>query len=226
MSGFGPRELLSLYASGVFPMAESKQAQDVFIVDPDKRGIIPLDGLHISKSLAKTVRSGRFHIRINTAFPDVVKACAAKRPDQEDTWINGTIFDLYLQIHDLGYAHSVECWQEEQLVGGLYGVHLGQAFFGESMFSRQRDASKVALVHLVGRLKAGGFKLLDTQFLTDHLARLGAIEISRAQYHTKLEAALQQQASFYPKNFDDSTYSRSVVPTSRKLPTQSSTQIS
>lgn len=226
MSDFGPRDLLNLYANGVFPMAESKDSPQVFIVDPEKRGVIPLNSLHISKSLAKTVRSQRFKIRINTAFCDVVKACAEPRPQQRDTWINSTIFDLYMQIHDLGFAHSVECWQDNQLVGGLYGVHLGQAFFGESMFSRKTDASKVALVHLVGRLNAGGFKLLDTQFLTEHLARLGAVEISRAEYHVMLENALREKADFFPAGFDDRVYSSGVKRTGFKSPTQSNTQIS
>ncbi|PHS40243.1 MAG: leucyl/phenylalanyl-tRNA--protein transferase [Robiginitomaculum sp.] len=225
MTGFGPLDLLGLYANGVFPMADSRDSDDVFIVDPDERGVFALDGLKISKSLAKTVRSRRFEIRINSAFVDVVAACAAPRAKEAGTWINGNIEYLYAQLHDLGRAHSVECWQADKLVGGLYGVHLGAAFFGESMFSQKTNASKVALVHLVGRLNAGGFSLLDTQFITPHLRTLGAVEISRAEYHERLETALALVGTFEPYGFSDPKFAISVW-TSGSGVMQSSTQIS
>jgi len=225
MTGFGPLDLLGLYANGVFPMAEARDSDDVFIVDPDERGVLALDGLKISKSLAKTVRSRRFEIRINSAFVDVVAACAAPRAEETRTWINGNIEYLYAQLHDLGRAHSVECWQADKLVGGLYGVHLGAAFFGESMFSQKTNASKVALVHLVGRLNAGGFSLLDTQFITPHLRTLGAVEISRAEYHERLETALALVGTFEPYGFSDPKFAISVW-TSGSGVMQSSTQIS
>ena len=204
-------------------MSESRDDPEIFFVDPEKRGIIPLDGLKISKSLAKTVRSGQFDIKTNTCFIDVVKACAQPRSGHPETWINQTILDLYAELFDVGHAHCVECWQENQLVGGLYGVSLGTAFFGESMFSVASNASKVALVHLVGRLNAGGFTLLDSQFITDHLRSLGAIEITRDQYHERLEAALELQGDFKPEGFDDVAYRKSVRPAGTS---QSSTQIS
>ncbi|MBL4854833.1 MAG: leucyl/phenylalanyl-tRNA--protein transferase [Robiginitomaculum sp.] len=225
MSNFGPLDLLNLYANGVFPMAEARDSDDVFIVDPEERGVIPLGGLKISKSLAKSVRSGRFEVRINTAFIDVVAACAAPRIGHEDTWINAGIEYLYARLHDMGRAHSVECWQNDELVGGLYGVHIGAAFFGESMFSRARDASKVALVHLVGRLNAGGFSLLDTQFITPHLRSLGAVEISRDDYLGRLETALGLVGEFESQGFSDPVFSASVK-LSRLDEMQSSTQIS
>ncbi len=226
MSGFGPLELLNLYANGVFPMAEARDSDDVYVVNPEQRGIIPLDGLKISKSLAKTVRAGRFEIRVNTAFSDVVRACAASAPGREETWINPGIEYLYAELHNMGRAHSVECWQDGTLVGGLYGVHLGAAFFGESMFSRLRDASKVALVHLVGRLNAGGFKLLDTQFITPHLLSLGAVEISRGQYQKRLKSALELVGEFEPDGFSDHYFSKSVSPSGAGGVKQSMTHIS
>lgn len=236
MSDFGPLDLLNLYANGVFPMAEGRDSNDVFIVNPEERGVIPLDALKISKSLAKVVRAGTFKIRTNTAFSSVVSACAASAPGREDTWINPGIEYLYAELHQMGRAHSVECWQDDTLVGGLYGVHLGAAFFGESMFSHRTDASKVALVHLVGRLNVGGFKLLDTQFITPHLLTLGAVEISRDAYQARLEKALELVGEFEPYGFSDEEFSKSV--TSSKAGTgktgtgkmggviQSSTQIS
>lgn len=225
MNGFGPLDLLNLYANGVFPMAEARDSDDVFIVNPEQRGVIPLDGLKISKSLAKTVRTGVFDIRVSTAFSDVVSACAESTPGREDTWINPGIEYLYAELHLMGRAHSVECWQDGELVGGLYGVHLGAAFFGESMFSRVRDASKVALVHLVGRLNAGGFQLLDTQFVTPHLQSLGAVEISREQYQTRLKSALALAGDFQPYGFFDEDFSKSVRASAGGIK-QSSTQIS
>ncbi len=227
MSNFGPLALLNLYANGVFPMAEARDSDDVFIVNPEMRGVIPLDGLRISKSLAKTVRAGVFEIRVNTAFSDVVSACAQSAPGREDTWINPGIEYLYAELHKMGHAHSVECWQDGLLVGGLYGVHLGAAFFGESMFSRRTDVSKVALVHLVARMNAGGFVLLDTQFITPHLQSLGAVEISRDTYQERLARALELTGVFEPQGFCDCDFSKSVRPSSKTGEgKQSITQIS
>lgn len=192
-----PDLLLRAYAAGIFPMAERADSDEVFWVNPDTRGIIPLDGLIVSRSLRKAVRRERFALRCDTAFAEVMRACAAPSETRGQTWINATIRDLYTELHHLGFAHSVECWQGSDLVGGLYGVSLGGAFFGESMFSRVADASKVALVHLVARLRYGGYALLDAQFVTKHLARLGAIEITRAAYMRRLAAALPLAARFY-----------------------------
>lgn len=196
MKRFGPRELLECYGRGVFPMADAREDDRVFLIDPEKRGVIPLDGFHVSRRLARTVRGDPFDIRIDTAFSRVVLECAAPKPGRTETWINGVIEDLYAQLFEMGHAHSVECWEGEELVGGLYGVSLGAAFFGESMFSRRTDASKVALVHLVARLLSDGYRLLDAQFITDHLSTFGAQEISRAEYHRRLARALEAQASF------------------------------
>ncbi len=194
-----PKIVLRAYAAGLFPMAEDADSPDIFWVEPARRGIIPLDGLHIPRRLARTVRKGVFTVRVNSAFSSIIDGCA----DRPSTWINPVIRSLYIELHALGHAHSVECWQGERLVGGLYGVTLGGAFFGESMFSRVRDASKVALVHLVARLNAGGFVLLDTQFVTDHLARFGAIEIPRLDYLRRLNAAVRARADFHAFRADD-----------------------
>jgi leucyl/phenylalanyl-tRNA--protein transferase len=188
-----PGLLLRAYASGVFPMAESADAPSTFWVDPRRRGVLPLDGLHVPRSLRRAVLRGGYAIRVNAAFGAVLDACA----DREETWINPEIRRLYRQLHRMGHAHSVEVWIEGDLAGGLYGVALGAAFFGESMFTHARDASKIALVALVARLNAGGFRLLDTQFVTDHLARLGAVEISRTSYRTRLAAAIDRPADFF-----------------------------
>lgn len=196
MKRFGPRELLECYARGVFPMADAREDDRVFLIDPEKRGVAPLDAFHVPRRLARTVRGDPFEIRMDTAFPRVVLECAAPKPGRTETWINGVIEDLYAQLHEMGHAHSVECWLDGELVGGLYGVSLGAAFFGESMFSRRTDASKVALVHLVARLIADDFQLLDTQFITDHLTTFGAIEIPRAEYHRRLARALEHEARF------------------------------
>ncbi len=182
--------LLRAYACGIFPMAESADDPTIFWVEPEHRGIIPLDGLQISSRLARTVRSDRFHVTVNQAFKRVMDGCAAPQTGREDTWINGRIRGLYTALHDMDHCHSVEVWEGDDLAGGLYGVSLGRAFFGESMFHYVRDASKVALVHLVARLVAGGFVLLDTQFVTDHLRSLGAVEVSRARYRKLLDNAL------------------------------------
>ena len=196
MESFSARDLLACYARGVFPMADAREDARVFLIDPERRGVLPLEGFHVPQRLARTVRRDPFDIRVDTAFHEVVLACAAAAPDRPETWINRPIERLYLKLHERGFAHSLECWQGEWLVGGLYGVSLKGAFFGESMFSRARDASKVALVHLVARLIAGGYRLLDAQFMTEHLAQFGALEIGRGDYHTRLELALQVEADF------------------------------
>ena len=186
MSRLDPRLLLQGYATGIFPMADSRNADELFWVEPRNRAIIPLDGFHLSRSLRRTLRSGRFAVTRDTDFPAVVAACA----DREETWINAELEHAMLALHGSGHAHSVEVWIDGRLVGGLYGVKLGRAFFGESMFSRVRDASKVALAWLVARLQAGNFTLLDCQFMTEHLASLGAISVPRETYVALLSAAL------------------------------------
>lgn len=178
-------------------MGESRDDPTIYWVDPEVRGILPLDGFHVSRSLRRTVRREPYRISVDRAFRAVITACAEPAANRPKTWINQRIIDLYGDLFDLGYGHSVECWQDGLLVGGVYGVGIGAAFFGESMFSRARDASKVALVHLVERLRAGGYRLLDTQFVTDHLARFGATEITRGAYLPLLAAALRQEADFY-----------------------------
>ena len=184
--------LLRAYAEGLFPMAETHDSPELYWVSPEKRGIIPLDEVHVPHRLARTVRSGHFEITTDRAFGTVMRGCAA--PGRGETWINDEILHLYAALHAGGHAHSVECWQSGELVGGLYGVKLGAAFFGESMFSKARDASKVALVHLVETLKQGGFMLLDTQFLTAHLATFGAREIPREDYLVLLHRAIAREA--------------------------------
>jgi leucyl/phenylalanyl-tRNA--protein transferase len=191
-----PELLLRAYAAGIFPMAESRHDRAIFWVDPRRRGIIPLDRFHVPRKLQRLVRRGVFEVRVDTACAEVIAACAEPGPGRRDTWINAEIERAYLELHRLGFVHSVEAWRERRLVGGLYGVALGGAFFGESMYSREADASKVALVHLVERLKAGGFRLLDTQFVTDHLRRFGAIEIPTREYLLLLEDALSAKAVF------------------------------
>jgi leucyl/phenylalanyl-tRNA---protein transferase len=197
MSTITPQILLKAYAAGIFPMAESAEDNALYWVEPEERGIFPLDGLRISRSLRKRIRQRRFDVRVDTAFNDVIAACAEKAPDRKTTWINQRIKSLYGQLYRMGCCHSIECWRGNRLVGGLYGVRIGGAFFGESMFSREPDASKVALVHLVARLKAGGFHLLDAQFTTPHLESLGARSISRADYHVLLEQAIEADAEFF-----------------------------
>ncbi len=196
LSGFTANDLIACYRRGVFPMADSRHDSRMFLVDPPLRGIIPLDGFHLPRRLARTVRSGAFEVRVDTAFAAVIEGCAAPRPNRMETWINHSIEALCLELFARGMAHSVETWAEGRLVGGLYGIAQGGAFFGESMFSVARDASKVALAHLVARLKAGGFTLLDTQFITDHLLTFGAVEISRAEYRRRLKEALAVTADF------------------------------
>lgn len=189
--------LLRAYSIGLFPMAESAEDQNLFWVDPEARGIFPLDRMIVSKSLAKTIRSDRFEIRVDCAFDAVIDACASVSTGREKTWINRRIRRLYHRLFDEGHVHTVETWRDGLLVGGLYGVALGAAFFGESMFHRETDASKVALIHLVGRLKAGAFRLLDTQFVTPHLETLGAVEVSKENYRVMLAEAVAEKANFW-----------------------------
>jgi leucyl/phenylalanyl-tRNA--protein transferase len=192
MSVLTPELLLHGYSVGIFPMSESRDDPEIFWVDPRKRGILPLDGFHISRSLARTMRRSTWTITIDQDFEAVLDGCA----DREDTWINAEIHALYCALHQRSQAHSLEVWEGDTLVGGVYGVVLGAAFFGESMFSRRTNASKVALACLVDRLNQGGFTLFDTQFITSHLASLGGIEISRAKYHARLADAKDTRASF------------------------------
>ncbi|MFZ2099690.1 MAG: leucyl/phenylalanyl-tRNA--protein transferase [Oricola sp.] len=194
--GLTPQILLRAYAAGIFPMADDADDPEIFWVQPEMRGVIPLDDFHVPKSLAKTVRQAPYAIRFNTAFRAVIAACAETNETRERTWINHTIRELYCQLHEMGHAHSVEAWDDDQLVGGLYGVSLGRAFFGESMFSRKTDASKICLVHLVERLKERGFILLDTQFTTEHLKRFGAIDVPNSEYEDMLAEALIGEAKF------------------------------
>ncbi|GBD43251.1 Leucyl/phenylalanyl-tRNA--protein transferase [bacterium HR40] len=196
MLALPPELILSAYANGLFPMAKDRDDPTIHWLDPIRRGVIPLDRFHIPRSLKKTLRKRPFEIRIDHAFSEVVHACAEPTSDRPRTWLNDELIDAYVAMAERGFAHSVECWQEGRLVGGLYGVALGGAFFGESMFSRVRDASKVALVELVCRLRVGGFELLDTQFVTDHLRRFGAIEISRQDYRIRLRRAVIRRASW------------------------------
>lgn len=196
MTTITPKILLQAYAVGIFPMAETAEDNALYWVEPEERGIIPLRGLRISRSLRKQVRRQTFEIRIDSAFGEVIEACAAKTKTRKLTWINTRIRTLYGQLHKMGHCHSVECWREGRLAGGLYGVRIGAAFFGESMFSRETDASKVALVHLVARLNAGGFQLLDAQFMNPHLKTLGAIVMSKADYKELLPSAIVAPADF------------------------------
>ena len=191
--------LLRAYRLGLFPMAESRASRALHWLDPEWRGVLPLDRFHLPRSLAKTLRAGRFEVTADRDFAGTIAGCAAARSNRPDTWINQEIERLFTELHKLGFAHSVECWRGGGLAGGLYGVALGGAFFGESMFSVATDASKVALVHLVARLRLGGFRLLDTQFITAHLARFGAVEIPRGDYHVLLAEAVETPARFPPR---------------------------
>jgi leucyl/phenylalanyl-tRNA---protein transferase len=203
MIELSPDLLLRAYAAGLFPMAESAEDPDLFWIDPDPRGVLPLDRFHLPRRLKRTLRSGQYEVRVDTAFDAVMRGCAEPTEMRPKTWINEEIFRLYGALYEQGYAHSVEAWRAGELAGGLYGVALRGVFFGESMFSRSADASKVALVHLVARLVKGGFRLLDTQFVTDHLRRFGAVEIPRADYHRQLERALGVEAYFEEGLADD-----------------------
>ncbi|HVV61271.1 MAG TPA: leucyl/phenylalanyl-tRNA--protein transferase [Pseudolabrys sp.] len=191
-----PEVLLKAYACGIFPMAENADDPALYWIEPERRGIIPLDTFHVPARLARTVRTTRFTVLVDRDFDAVIDGCAEPTHGRARTWINERIRTLYCRLHRRGHCHSVEVYDGENLVGGLYGVSLGAVFFGESMFHRARDASKIALVHLIARLKAGGYKLLDTQFVTDHLKTFGAVEVSRRQYHKLLEAALTSKGDF------------------------------
>jgi len=217
MGPLTPSQLLRAYALGVFPMARHRDDPRVHWIDPSERGILPLETFHVSRSLRKTLRRGEFSVTCDQAFERVVEGCAEPAPDRPETWINGEILRLFVELHRLGLAHSVEAWREGRLAGGLYGLALGGVFFGESMFSREPDASKVALVHLAARLVFGGFGLLDTQFVTRHLASFGAVEVPRWKYLRLLGDALQRRATFYGELPVDPLVA---------LSTQSSTQIS
>lgn len=195
--------MLQAYASGIFPMAETQDDPELFWVDPQFRGIFELDNFHISRSLARRIRQEPFQIRTNTAFMQVIAGCASR----DETWINPTLLTLYKQLHEMHHAHSIEVWEADTLVGGVYGITIGGAFFGESMFSDRTDASKIALAYLVDHLKQGGFTLFDTQFITPHLASLGAVEIPRAAYHLLLETALEVNADFRHPSKTPSAYS-------------------
>ena len=192
-----PEILLKAYAAGIFPMAEDADDPSLFWVEPRERGIIPLHDFHVGKRLARTVRSDQFEVRVDYDFDGVIAGCAAPAFDREKTWISSRIRQIYGELFDAGHCHTVETYRDGRLVGGLYGVRLGSAFFGESMFHTERDASKVALAHLVARLRRGGFTLLDTQFVTDHLAQFGAIEVPRREYRLLLRAAIDRTAHWY-----------------------------
>jgi leucyl/phenylalanyl-tRNA--protein transferase len=191
-----PQVLLKAYACGIFPMAESADDPALYWIEPPLRGILPLHGIHVPRRLTRTLRQGTFDVRVDSDFEGVIAGCAASRPGRRTTWINPKIRSLYRELYNTGYCHTVETWSGDRLVGGLYGVALNGAFFGESMFSYERDASKVALIYLCSRLVAGGFSLLDTQFVTEHLKQFGALEIGRAQFHVLLERALAHRADF------------------------------
>ena len=191
-----PQVLLKAYTCGIFPMAESAEDPALYWIEPQQRGILMLDQVHVPRRLAKTIRQGVFVVRIDSDFDGVIEGCAASRPGRRTTWINPKIRALYRDLHASGYCHTVETWLDGEMVGGLYGVALSGAFFGESMFSFRRDASKVALVYLCARLVHGGFSLLDTQFVTEHLKQFGAMEIGRAEFHQRLERALMHRADF------------------------------
>ncbi len=186
-----PQVLLKAYTCGIFPMAESARDPTLYWIEPELRGILPLSGISVPRRLARTIRQGKFEIRVDSDFQGVISGCAASRPGRRTTWINQPIRELYAELFSMGHCHTVEAWLDGRLVGGLYGVHVGRAFFGESMFSTERDASKVALVYLIARLVYGGFTLLDTQFVTDHLKQFGALEIPRAEFQHLLSRALQ-----------------------------------
>lgn len=206
---FGTRELLAAYRRGVFPMADSRDDPHLFLIDPDERGVLPLSGFHLPARLARTIRQDPFRVSVDEAFTRVMEGCAEPAPGRPSTWINSAILNLYGALHRQGHAHSVECWDGDTLVGGLYGVSIGGAFFGESMFSRARDASKIALAHLIARLISGGYVLLDAQFHNPHLEQFGLRRVSRDAFKKDLDTALKVNASFYKK--DVPTYGASVV---------------
>lgn len=196
MNAVTPELVLQAYSVGLFPMAETRDDDSLYWIDPKERGVLPLDGVHVPKSLRKVLRKGVFEVRVDTGFARVLEQCRQQADNRPESWINDQIAELYNALHEMGRAHSVECWKDGALVGGLYGVSLGGAFFGESMFTRVRDASKVALIHLCARLKHGGYVLLDCQFITEHLKRFGAVEIPRAEYRERLAKALKAEGRF------------------------------
>ncbi len=212
-----PQVLLKAYTCGIFPMAESADDPALYWIEPQHRGILPLDGVHVPRRLARTLRTTDLTVRIDTDIEGVIEGCAASRPGRRSTWINERIRSLYRDLFDLGHCHTVEVWDADHLVGGLYGVALSGAFFGESMFSYARDASKIALVHLAARLAYGGFKLLDTQFVTDHLRQFGTVELNREEFHRLLEKALDVEADFkrLPLNADADTILAILEPTAQ-----------
>ncbi len=216
-----PELLLRAYAAGIFPMAESRAAHSIFWVDPHLRGVLPLNEFHIPRRLRRTVRRRPFEVRYDTAFKAVMRACAAPRPDHPDSWINDQIVRAYTRLHEMGFAHSVECWRDGEMVGGLYGVSLGGAFFGESMFSHATDSSKVALVHLLARLRLGGFVLLDVQFVTDHLTQFGVVEIPARDYLLLLNDARRVAAQF-PVDVSEEESGSAVEAVLRQSRTQTS----
>lgn len=191
-----PQVLLKAYSCGIFPMAESAEDPALYWIEPQHRGILPLNDVHVPKRLARTLRTTELRVSVDTDFPAVIEGCAAVRPGRRSTWINARIRSLYQDLFDLGHCHTVEVWKDAKLVGGLYGVSLGGAFFGESMFSTERDASKIALLYLAARLVYGGYVLLDTQFVTDHLRQFGTVEVERDEFHELLDAALRLTAAF------------------------------
>ncbi len=191
-----PQVLLKAYSCGIFPMAESADDPALYWIEPQSRGVLPLDKVHIPRRLARTIRSGQFQVRVNTDFNGIIDGCAASRPGRRSTWINARIRNLYGALYRQGHCHTIEVWQDGRLVGGLYGVVLGRAFFGESMFSIERDASKVGLVYLVARLVRGGFTLLDTQFVTDHLRQFGTVDLDKTAFHKALEGAVSGRADY------------------------------
>jgi leucyl/phenylalanyl-tRNA--protein transferase len=200
VTAINPEELLLAYRLGIFPMAESRNAKDVLWVRPHERCILPLDKFHVPRRLAATIKSDRYAVTVDTAFGDVIRGCAEQRPDRRDTWINAAIVDVFTTLHTRGLAHSVEVWFDGKLVGGLYGLSLASAFFAESKFSRMRDTSKVALVHLAARLKAGGYALLDAQFPNPHLEQFGAVTVTEERFQGLLVQALSRQADFYGRS--------------------------
>lgn len=197
MAEITPSVLLKAYGCGIFPMAESAHDNALYWIEPERRGIIPFHNTHVPRSLAKVIKKGDFEVKIDHDFYGVIEGCASPQAGRKSTWINTRIRDLYYELFKLGYCHTVEVWRDDKLIGGLYGVHMGGVFFGESMFSYARDASKIALVYLLARLKAGKFQLLDTQFVTDHLRTFGAVEITRDKFQILLEEALHYKADFF-----------------------------
>lgn len=200
-----PGTVLRAYSVGLFPMAEAAQDPSIHWIEPEIRGVIPLQGFHVPRSLAKQMRKIPFEIRVDQSFNEVLAACAQRRPERDSTWINSTIRKLYGELFELGHGHSIECWRDGRLVGGLYGLNLGAAFFGESMFSLESGASKIALVHLVARLKAGGYRLLDAQFTNPHLTQFGCVAMPQRDYRLELEQAIAQEADFMRFTADGDT---------------------